>query len=297
MIYFSPDSWYFIFFGKDVTMRLGGPVFVGDLTPESWIAELARHGFRAAAFPIDHTAGSQAARAFEQAARRADIVIAEVGAWHSNPISRDEAVRQHSLAVCQAQLNLADEIGARCCVNVAGSLGPKWDGPWAEDLDPGTFDLVVQSVRQIIDAVRPTRTYYTLECMPWMLPDSTENSLRLLQAVDRRQFAVHFDPVNLLNSPQKFFQNGALITEFVEKLGAHIRCVHIKDITLADALTVHLGEVRPGLGKLETATFLRALHRLDADMPVLLEHLPDPADYSLAADYVRSVARAEGIPL
>ncbi|RPH63322.1 MAG: sugar phosphate isomerase/epimerase [Chloroflexi bacterium] len=277
-------------------MRLGAPVFVEQLDPQTWTAELARQGFRAATFPLDHTAASQDIHAFELAARQADILIAEVGVWN-NPLSRDEAVRRPALAACQAQLALADEVGARCCVNIAGSLGPKWDGPCPDDLVPETFDLVVESVRQIIDAVRPTRTFYTLECMPWMFPDSTENYLHLLHAVDRPQFAVHFDPVNLVNSPQKYFQNAALTGEFVEKLGAHIRSVHIKDIILGDSLTVHLSEVRSGLGGLDTPALLRALNRLAPDLPILLEHLPNPAEYAAAAANIRAVARREGIGL
>jgi len=51
-----------------------------------------------------------------------------------------------------------------------------------------------QNYFPIIDAVQPTRTFYTLETMPWMYPDSPQSYLRLLQAVDRRQFAVHFAP-------------------------------------------------------------------------------------------------------
>ncbi|MCM8756987.1 MAG: hypothetical protein NC823_00715 [Candidatus Omnitrophica bacterium] len=60
------------------------------------------------------------------------------------------------------------------------------------------FDLIVEVVRQIIDAVKPVRSYYTLETMPWMYPDSAESYQSLLQAVDRKAFAVHFNPVNLL---------------------------------------------------------------------------------------------------
>ena len=35
--------------------------------------------------------------------------------------------------------------------------------------------------------------------MPWTLPDSPDSYLELMGAIDRRQFAVHFDPTNLIN--------------------------------------------------------------------------------------------------
>lgn len=219
-----------------------------------------------------------------------------MGAW-SNPLSPDESARKQALAKCQRALALAEAIGARCCVNIAGSRGQKWDGPHPEDLTEETFQLIVQTVREIIDAVRPKRSFYTLETMPWMYPDSAESYLRLIQAIDRRQFAVHFDAVNLVDSPQCFFANAELIRDFVARLGPHIRSCHAKDVALAGKLTVHLDEVRPGLGGLHYRALLGELDRLEPDLPLLLEHLPNQDEYAGAAACIRSVARELGATL
>src|SRR4051794_39227692 len=109
-------------------MRLGGPVFGTIDGPESWIAAMKRAGFTASTCPIGNTASSDEIGSYRVEAGRAGFVIAEVGAW-SNPISTDDAERKKAVAHCQAQLGLAEQIGARCCVNIAGSRGPKWDGP------------------------------------------------------------------------------------------------------------------------------------------------------------------------
>ena len=138
-------------------MRLGGPVFGGDAVtrdPDAWIAALRARNYRAAYCPLDERADDATVRAFANAARAADIVIAEVGAW-SNPLSPDDATREKALALCRERLALADRIGARCCVNIAGSRGPKWDGPHPDDLTEDTFALLVETVRAIIDAVKP----------------------------------------------------------------------------------------------------------------------------------------------
>jgi sugar phosphate isomerase/epimerase len=153
----------------------------------------------------------------------------------------------------------------------------------------------VESVRSILDAVKPTRTFYTLEPMPWMYPDSAESYLRLLRAVGRKQFGVHLDLVNLVCSPQLYFGNAALIRDCFAKLGPHVRSCHAKDILLGGELTVHLSEVRPGLGALDYAVLLQELDRLEPDMPLMLEHLKTDEEYRLAADYVRSVARRTGV--
>lgn len=275
-------------------MRLGSPIFEKYERAEEWVAILRRQGFRAAYCPVEIGATPDRVREFSDAAKRANIVIAEVGAW-SNPLSPDDAIRKPALEKCKSALALAEEIGARCCVNIAGSRGAKWDGPCAEDLTRETFDLIVESVREIVDAVKPKRTYYTLEPMPWMVPDSAESYLELLRAVDRPAFAAHFDPVNLINSPERYFRNGAFIKDFVSKLGPNIRSVHAKDILLQDRLTVHLDEVRPGLGQLDYPAFLRTIEALGGEVPVLLEHLPKAEDYAAAAEFVRGVAREAGI--
>lgn len=277
-------------------MRLGGPVFETTTSPQAWAAAVKRLGYRAAYCPVGLEALDVEVAAYRQAAQDADILIAEVGAW-SNPLSPDATIRQQALEHNLRSLELAEKIGARCCVNIAGSRGAKWDGPSALDLTEETFEMIVVSVRTIIDAVQPETTFYTLETMPWMYPDSVESYQRLVEAIDRKAFAVHFDPVNLVCSPQRYFNNGALIGEFIAHLGPQMKSVHAKDILLGDQLTTHLDEVRAGMGRLDYPRLLRELQRLDPDLPLMLEHLPSADDYSLAAAYVRSVAEREGIRL
>ena len=277
-------------------MRLGAPLPHPTSDPAQWVAALQARGYRAAYCPLAGGEDISTIRAYELAAEGAGIVIAEVGAW-CNPLSPDEAVRRAAVEKCQVKLALADEIGARCCVNIAGSRGEKWDGPHPADLTRETFDLIVDTTRAIIDAVQPKRSYYTLEPMPWMYPDSIESYEDLLQAIDRPRFGVHFDPVNLINSPQRYFFNGDFIAEFITRLGPDIRSVHAKDIHLGDNLTVHLDEVRPGLGELDYPTFLRELNRLEPDLPLMLEHLSPASEYDLAAAYVRGVADEIGVAL
>lgn len=277
-------------------MRLGGPIFDDCPDPETWIRALKRHGYGAAFWPLAADASDDVVEAYIRAANDADIVIAEVGAW-SNPLSRDEAQRRAAIAKCQQQLALADRVGARCCVNIAGSCSEQWDGPHPDNLTPQTFDLIVDTIREIIDAVKPARTFYTLEPMPWMYPDSAESYLDLIHAIDRPQFAVHFDPVNLICSPQRYYNNGAFIADFIDKLGPHIKSCHAKDILLSGKLTVHLDEVRAGLGYLNYSVLLCRLDALDDDMPLMIEHLSSDEECVQAAGYIRTVAKDAGVRL
>lgn len=278
---------------RDRRLWLGGPVFEKYQDPQGWADAVRRLGYWAAYCPVEASASDDVVRAYEDAARKADIIIAEVGAW-SNPISIDEATRKAALEKCRTQLALAERIGARCCVNIAGSLSDVWDGPSAKNFTQDAFDLIVETTRSIIDSVKPTRTYFALETMPWAYPDSADSYLRLLKAIDRKGFAVHLDPVNLVCSPQRYYGNAELIRECFEKLGPHIRSCHAKDILLQTKLTTHLDEVRVGTGGLDYAAFLKELSRFPGT-PLMLEHLSKAEEYDQAAAYIRGVAKEVGL--
>ena len=243
------------------------------------------------------TADAETVNAFAEAARKADIVIAETGAW-SNLMSPDPSIAAAAMEKTKKSLELAERIGARCCVNISGSCGKKWDGPHPANLTEESFDKIVRITREIIDSVKPLRTFYTLETMPWMYPDSPDSYLRLIKAIDRKNFGVHFDPVNLICSPQRYFANAELIKESFAKLGPYIKSCHAKDITLREKLTVHLEEVRPGEGNLNYSVFLRELNKLDPNTTLMLEHLPPiEEEYRHAAVYIKNIAAQEGIAL
>ncbi|MGV3617348.1 MAG: sugar phosphate isomerase/epimerase family protein [Fimbriimonas sp.] len=277
-------------------MRFGGPVF-GWQTPEEWIAKLRDAGYRTAYCPIDENTPDDRVEAFLLAAREADITIAEVGVWR-NVMTHDEAVRRENIEFAKRRLALADRVGARCAVNISGNRGEQWDGPDPANLLPETLDKIVATVREIVDAVRPTRAKYSLETMPYMVPDSTESALEVVRAVDREMFGIHYDPINIVTSPRHYYATGHHARDFIAQVGPHITAIHLKDITLRGKLTVHLDEVRPGLGSYDLAALLRAVNAgLDADMPVLLEHLPDESEYDAARAHVMELAEREGIRL
>ena len=273
-------------------VRLGGPLFDPYEDPGQWVELVKGLGYRAINSPVEPGTDPQLIKAYEDTAKQNDIVIAEVGAW-SNPISPDRAEAEKAIHMCIAGLQLADQIGARCCVNISGSKNPEyWAGPHEDNLTEETFNQVVEITRKIIDAVKPGRTFFALEAMPWSFPDSTETFMKLLKAIDRERFAVHLDPVNMITSPRGYYNNGKLIREMFAKLGPYIKSCHAKDITLReDNLIPQLDELRPGLGNLNYGVYLQELAKLK-DVPLMMEHLKTAEAYKLAADHIRSVGRS-----
>jgi sugar phosphate isomerase/epimerase len=270
-------------------LRLGGPLFSRFKDPESWVSALKSEGYSAAYCPVNPGAASELIKEYKSMAAASNILIAEVGAW-SNPISPDEATAKAALEKCIDSLQLADEIGACCCVNISGSRNKNhWAGPHPDNLTESTFDLIVETTRKIIDAVKPTNTWYTLEAMPWSYPDSTDSYLKLINAINRDRFAVHLDPVNFVASPQVLYRNGEMIKDAFKRLGPWIKSCHAKDVTILENTDLpHLNEIRPGLGLLDYRTYLAELSRLPG-VPLMLEHLKTAEEYAAAAEYIRRI--------
>lgn len=275
-------------------MRLAGYISRKFETPDAWAIAYRQAGYGAVYAPVAAGAADDLVAAYVDAARRFDLIIAEVGAW-SNPIDPDPVKAAKAVEDCRLNLDLAERLGARCCVNITGSRNPdKWDGPHPSNFDGDTFDLIVHSVRAIVDAVKPRKTVYALETMPWIFPSSPDEYLALLKAIDRPSVGVHLDPVNMINSPARAYRTGDFIRECFSKLGAHIRSCHAKDIILRENLTVHLDECRPGTGVLDYSVYLQELSKLHPDTPLCLEHIPDE-EYPVAAAHLHEVARKNNL--
>jgi len=275
-------------------MRLGVGLDTQSDDPEEIARAYVDAGYSAAVCPPASPDQPERIRTIREAFARHDVMLAEVGVWN-NMLDPDPARRAVNVEANVHALALADELGACCCVNIAGSFSAtRWDGPDPRNLSEEAFELTVQNVRQIIDAVKPKRTFYSLETMPWVIPDSPDSYLRLIEAIDRPMFGVHLDPVNLINCPSRYYQNAEFLRECFSKLGPWIVSCHGKDIIMRAQLTVHLDEVRPGLGKLDYSVFLRELSRLPGDVPLILEHLSQQ-EYPAARGYVVGVAAEIGL--
>lgn len=275
-------------------MRLGATLDVSSDDPVEIARAYVQAGYAAAVCPPLSLDQPERVRAVRQAFAQYDVTLAKVGVWN-NMLDPDPARREANVQANARALALADEVGALCCVNIAGSFSPgSWDGPHPRNLSAEAFELTVRNVQRILDAVRPRRARYTLEPMPWTIPDSGDVYLELIQAINRPMFGVHLDPVNMINCPARYYANGAFLRDCFARLGQWIVSCHGKDVILRHHLTVRLDEVRPGLGALDYRVFLQELNQLPGDVPLLLEHLPQD-EYPAARQYVLDVAEQAGL--
>lgn len=276
-------------------MRIGGGIEKAYRNPEEWVRYAKNLRYSAVLSPVDCSSDEATRRDYMKAAKEADLLIGEVGVWR-NCLAKDEKIRRDAVEYAKAQLALAEELGANCCVNIIGSHSDTaWDGFSAENYSADFYALAVDSVREIIDAVKPKHTFYSIEPMPWMLPDSPEQYLKFIQDVDRKEFAVHLDFVNMINCPQRYCLSTDFVKHCFDLLGPYIKSIHGKDVLMEQAYTTLIHETMPGKGTLDYPKILAMVEALGPDTPLFVEHLPDYETYREAAAYVRGQAESAGI--
>ncbi len=276
-------------------MRLGGPIFLKSTDPAELAQEHRRLGYRAAYAPsLDINDADRIKAIIKEFAAR-DVAIAEVGAWR-NMLDVDLEKRRQNLAYVQERLALAEALGARCCVDIAGSYNPDhWDGPDPKNVTDEFIEATVENCRHLIDAVKPTRTKFSIEMMPFNFPTGPDDYLKLIKKVDRKAFGVHFDACNVMNCPERMYNNGAVIEECFRKLGPWIVSCHGKDLNWENYNQVCLREVIPGRGKLDYQAYLRGLSTLPIDAPLMLEHLKTAEEYDEGRHHIQKVAQEMGL--
>ena len=268
-------------------MFLGTSSPLAHTTPEEWAAKHKALGLKTVNFPVNCTEGEEKIMAYKKAADEAGLTIAEVGIWR-NTLAADPAERQQWIDYAVEELKMADRIGARCCVNVIGTpYGPRWDGGYRENFSEELWSMAVKMIQEIIDRAQPQHTKFSIESMPWMIPSSPDEYIRLMEAVNRPAFGAHLDVVNMITSPERYFFNDRFLEECFTKLKGHICSCHLKDINLKQEYTFQLEECACGKGTLDIELYAKLATAEDPEMPMIIEHLTTDEEYLESVEYVK----------
>lgn len=289
-------------------IRFGGPVFIdkyGKVTSEGQchradtddpVALAKAHralGYTAAYAPNVSINDKERIRDVRQAFSDEGVMIAEVGYW-GNLVDTDQQSRSYHRQKMEEALALADELEARCAVNIFGSYchgdGDTEHSP--KNFSKDAFGEAVEMAKYFIDTVKPKKAYFTYEVFPFNIVDSPKEIARLIKAVDRERFGVHLDLVNLINCPRAYWKNAEIMRECISLFGDHIVAAHAKDVKMqAPAVSVIFKyDIIPGEGIIDFGTSLRQLHKLPQEVPYMMEHLSSAKEYEQAAAHIRKVA-------
>src|SRR5512135_1329272 len=101
-------------------VRLGGPIYLKTDDPREMAREHRRLGYSAAYCPNIKLDDKARIDAVVKGYAAENVVIAEVGAWR-NMLDPDPTKRADNLKYVTERMALAEAVGARCCVDIAGS--------------------------------------------------------------------------------------------------------------------------------------------------------------------------------
>ena len=269
-------------------MYLGISSPLEHASPSEWAARHRALGLKTVVFPVCCLDSEETISAYKKAADDAGLGIAEVGVWR-NTLAADPAERRKWIEYAAGQLRMADDIGAACCVNVVGTpYGPRWDGGYRDNFSGELWTMAVKMIREIIDCVKPMHAKFCIESMPWMIPDSPQACLRLLEDVDRPEFGTHLDVVNMITSPRRYFYNDDFLRECFSVLKGTICSCHLKDIRLKEEYTFQLEETACGSGSLDLELYAGLANAENPDMPMIVEHLSCDEEYLASVEYVKN---------
>ncbi len=274
-------------------MRLGGPIFNETDDPGKAVEIHRKLGFGAAfaTYIEDETRRKEFIAAFSEA----DIVLAEYGSYCINILDTDPRVRENNIQQIMTNLRRADEMGVKCCVIHGGSVETGgWGAAHHDNFSEKSFDDTIEIVQRIVDEVQPSTTKLGMETESYLFPDSPQEYLRIIKAVDRPAFAVHLDPINITSSPRRFYYSGEFIRECFEVLGPWIVSCHAKDTNIVDHASVQITETFIGDGKLDYDVYLKEIEKLDPNPNLMIEHLSE-AQLKQGLEFVFSKAESLGI--
>jgi sugar phosphate isomerase/epimerase len=278
--------------------------YKGD--PVAYAREYSAGGYKAAYMPNIRIEDKDEVKAVIDAVAREGLILGEAGAW-KNLVAHDETIRKANLEFAVHQLALADEMGVVACIAYHGTVGHAGDdwglndnfdyGPHPGNRGEEGFQRMVETARHVIDAVKPKRTKFSLEMVPWLITGTAEDYVRLILAVDRPMFGAHIDAANMIVSPSLYFDTAAMLRHGFELLGPYVVSAHAKDIVMKGGpgrVSFHFDEVVPGEGNLDYRAYLNELNDLGRDVPLMLEHYTGP-EYDAGRDHIRKVGAEIGI--
>ena len=186
--------------------------------------------------------------------------------------------REHRLGETLAIADFAAALGVDA---VGMHLGFVPEGPSDQD-----FAAVVEVARTVCDHCRGHSQYFHLETGQ----ETADELLAFIEAVDRENLAVNFDPANMI-----LYQAGPPL-EALDRVGRFVRSVHCKDATVERRPGQPWYEDAPlGQGDVDIRAFLLKLRDLGYEGPLTIEreYAPDQVGDIRAALQLLTALRRE----
>ena len=243
--------------------------------------------------PSPQAVGGEPARRVRQVLAEQGISIIQATGYNPQFTHPERRVRAAELERLQCAFGVARDLGAEMIISGCGSHhATHFYGPHPANHQPETRQRLIDSLRQVVPWAEDTGVILALECHVTTALDTPEHIREVIDAVDSRWVRANFDPVNLLGTFSRVWENGEAMRDMWHVLGPrYVQSAHIKDVVADPELVVHISEAPPGTGLLDLDAFFDVCRNLGEGTAVIVEHLP--ADQARAAIEVVKAAAAE----
>ena len=272
-----------------VSFRLPGDTFPYAKSAE-WIAG---HGFTGVMLGTDPAWTEAETAEIGDVYARHNLAIWEVASYTS-VIDQDEAKRRRNIDAVKRRMQQAALLGARCVATTSGTANEP--SPHPETRTQRSWDLLIAATREILD-VTPDGVAFCLEAWPPTLIYDIPTYARFFAEIDDPRVGMIFDPANLVTIDTSF-HTGKQIDQTFDAVGDRVIAAHCKDLEWVSGFSqTALKEVVPGRSVLDYSTFLRRAAAHHHEVPLIIEHLADPAEVEEAAAHIRAVAAVNGLTI
>lgn len=233
-------------------------------------------------------------REVQAALKEHDVYIFQVGNY-TNMIHPDPTIRRTNLKTLCTAIEAADKLFAGAITTISGSCDPEYyfnvhPDNWTQE----TWDLLVQSCRQVLSDTAGMKAKLTLEAQVTTNIDGPKAHKRLIDDVGDPRCTVNLDTANMMHL-YNYYHTTELIHECFDLLGENIMGYHVKDTTIfPDKQTVHVQECCPGRGVMDFESIFVRLSRMEWPRTVMPEHIPQD-QFPEAYAHIKRVAEKVGV--
>jgi sugar phosphate isomerase/epimerase len=233
----------------------------------------------------------------KSAFHESDLEICQANGWYEALVNPDDEIRAEGVRGLQALTRIGRMVNAPTTYVRPGGVNPR--GHWYAHPDNHsvqTFDRLVDSLKKVGRVAQAEGMILAIEGHVLSPLDSPQRIRDVLDAVASPALKFNTDPVNFIGTVKDVHDTRQILNQLFDMVGPDTVAGHAKDVTILDALVVHIEEVLIGNGTLDYSLFLTRFQEFNPDGYLMVEHLPDEK-VPLARKALVEKAQAIGIPL
>jgi sugar phosphate isomerase/epimerase len=239
--------------------------------------------------------------------RDANIPIVAISAYN-NIIQSNLAKRRDNIAALKTIIGFARDLGTTYVVSESGTYNASsdWIPDPKNDSEEG-YEEALTVIKDIVNYSYNCGVTFVLENYVNHIIGSVEQVLRLFADVNHKSLGLLMDPCNYFTGSTIDHVDNHLNKMF-DSLGERILFAHAKDCKRAKETSEKVGKDEahsflgagdvelpaPGHGVLNYDLYLKRLHKVCPNMPVIIEHLQTESDIARAKKFVDGKLREAG---